>query len=166
VDWSSTTFNKWWQRRIDFNVRMEMFTDKIVQKTTLTAAQRIKIAGQVLRDAVVVNLSRPVRKYKSKITKRITVDPESRSKPGEFPRADTTRLKNDIYARHYPEQAMSRIGTTLLYGLVLETRLDRSFLRRTLNEQRARILLIVQGNSHAIAGLTETFQSLSDIDYY
>ena len=62
------------------------------------------------------------------------MDPGSRSKPGEFPKADTTRLMKDIFWR-MESKTSAIVGTTLDYGLFLETRMDRSFLRRTYREQ-------------------------------
>lgn len=96
---------------------------------------RVKLAALMLRDATVKNISRPVRKVKGPKSNRIQVDPMSRSKPGEFPKADTTRLIKDIFWRSTaPMEAI--VGTTLDYGLLLEVRMDRSFLRRTFNEKQ------------------------------
>jgi len=130
-------------------VRMQTYIDQVLTAKHRTVSQRVNIAGNFLRDRVVANLSRPVYKYRSSRTGRTAVAAESRSKPGEFPRADTTRLMKDIFHTHDSATATSRIGTTLLYGLVLETQLDRSFLRRTLNEIRAQLVLIVQGGGVA-----------------
>lgn len=156
-DYKAQTLNRWILRRENINVKLTMYVNKVVQKTNLTVAARVKIAGAIFRDAVVVNLSRPVRKLRrrskittadgaSQVVTRTYVDPESRSKPGEFPRADTTRLMKSIFHKHDEDTATSLIGTNLAYGLILETRLDRSFLRRTMNEKRAQILLIVRGH--------------------
>lgn len=157
AQYEAGTFLKWTQRRARVQVRVQLFIEKVLAKKKILVAQRVQIAGQFLRDMVVVNLSRPVRKIKrtrkltdaqgnvTRVT-RTVVDPDSRSKEGEFPRADTTRLMKDIFHKHFPELAESRIGTTLLYGLVLEYKLNRSFLRRTLNEMRQRMLLIIRGH--------------------
>jgi hypothetical protein len=53
----------------------------------------------------------------------------------------------DIFHVHDPSVPVSRIGTTLKYGLLLEVKLNRSFLRRTLMEMRAQVLLILQGGN-------------------
>jgi hypothetical protein len=100
---------------------------------------RVKLAALMLRDATVKNISKPVTKLVTRTARssfrRVRVDPNSRSKPGEFPRADTTRLMKDIFWRSVaPMEAI--VGTTLDYGLWLEIRLDRSFLRRTFKEQQ------------------------------
>jgi hypothetical protein len=144
AQFNATTLRNQQNRMLKFRVRVNLTVNKVVQNTRLTVAQRVKIAGQVLRDAVVINLSRPVRKFRGPKSKRIQVDPKSRSKPGEFPRADTTMLMKSIYHKHIPEQVVSRIGTPLGYGVVLEARMNRSFLRRTLREMRRDILLIVR----------------------
>jgi hypothetical protein len=152
------TLTRWLQARFRIETRVTMYIQKVVNKTTLTAGQRVRIAGQLLQDKTRVNLSRPVRKIRKtkwiydannqKVKFTATyVDPRSRSKPGEFPRADTTRLMKDIFHNHDPGGPVSRIGTTLKYGLLLEVKYNRSFLRRTLNEMRASILLILQGGN-------------------
>lgn len=131
---------------------------------------RLALAAMKLRDKVVVNISRPVTKIKRE-RKRHTetaggffkgqfkkgsggtfVDPKSRSKIGEFPKSDTTRLRKDIFASLATNQALRRtgkpaakktglantklfalVGTTLIYGAFHETH-GRSFLLRTLRE--------------------------------
>jgi hypothetical protein len=143
--YSWDTLARWDARRTKLSVRLQTYIDQVLTAKHRTLSQRVRIAGNFLQDRVVANLSRPVYKYRSSRTGRNTVAADSRSKPGEFPRADTTRLLKDIFHQHDPDTATSRVGTTLLYGLVLETQLDRSFLRRTLNEMRAQLILIIQG---------------------
>ena len=157
AQYEAETLARWNQKRGAVTVRVQLAVNKVLQNTTIKAAARVRLAGQLLLDAVRVNLSRPVRKIKRTYTKvdpttgtktkhtRIVVDRKSRSKPGEFPRADTTRLMKDVFHSHDPSVPVSRIGTTLDYGLFLEVKLNRSFLRRTLNEMRAELLLIIQG---------------------
>jgi hypothetical protein len=142
---NARTLANWTQKRLKFSVRLQLNIQRALNNSRLTLAQRVRLAGQFLRDAVVVNLSRPVRKYTGPISGRIQVDPKSRSEPGEFPRADTTRLMKDIFHKHYPEECLSRVGTTLKYGLILETRMDRSFLRRTLREKRRELFALIRG---------------------
>jgi hypothetical protein len=96
---------------------------------------RLKVAAQMVKDQTTRNISRPVLKYKGIRSGRIQVDPESRSKPGEFPKADTTRLMKDIFYEVLKEDH-AVVGTTLGYGLLLEVEMDRSFLRRTLTEMQ------------------------------
>lgn len=143
--YASSTLARWHSRRTSMDVKLQLTVDKVVNTMTLAAAKRVRIAGELLRDRIVVNLSRPVRKYKSRRTGRIAVDPASRSKPGEFPRADTTRLMKSIFHEHDAATATSRVGTNLKYGVILEFRMNRSFIRRTLNEIRSQLMLIVRG---------------------
>ena len=107
--------------------------DAVAAQIGKTMAQRLKAAAFIVKQQTQQNLSRPVLKYKGIRSNRIQVLPESRSKPGEFPRADTTRLKKDIFSQLVnPEKAV--VGTTLDYGVILEMKMNRSFLRRTLQE--------------------------------
>jgi hypothetical protein len=163
-EYEAETLTKWTGTRLRIETRIQSFIDKKLKQVNLTMAQRIKVATQFLRDAVAVNLSRPVRKIKkssvvvdpqtgSKTTKtRTVVDPASRSKRGEFPRADTTRLMKDIFTSISPDGLEGKVGTTLLYGLVLETKLDRSFLRRTMNERRSQIISILLHGENPLPG--------------
>lgn len=131
-------------RNARFYAKVEWFGDRVAQNIRIGMAQRIRLAVQLLRDKTVINISKPVRKYMGPISGRTQVDPASRSKPGEFPKADTTRLMKDVF---YEARGMEgRIGTTLDYGLILETKMDRSFLRRTMTEMRPTITrLLVSG---------------------
>jgi hypothetical protein len=153
AEYEAATLQKWTGSRLRVETRVKFFINDVLKKKNLSMAQRIKVATQLLRDKVATNLSRPVRKYKKdggrdssgKFLKgsKTFVDPQSRSKPGEFPRADTTRLMKDIFKSISDNGLEGRVGTTLKYGLILETRLDRSFLRRTLNEMRSDIIAIL-----------------------
>ena len=113
----------------------------INKHVNLHLTSRVKIAAEFLRGRVVRNISRPVFKFKNKAG-RTVVDPASRSKPGEFPKADTTRLMKDIFWKMEHKHS-AIIGTTLDYGLILETRMNRSFLRRSLNENLPTIRAIL-----------------------
>jgi len=102
---------------------------------------RVKLAAQLLRDKVVRNISRPVFKYTNSAG-HIAVDPDSRSKPGEFPKADTTRLMKDIFWQMRGEND-AVVGTTLDYGAYHELVSGRSFLVRTLREEQPMIKKIM-----------------------
>ena len=153
--YEAATLQKWMARRLKIDWRIKWFINETLKKRKLNIAQRLKVATQLLRDKIAVNLSRPVRKVKKSVRvkdpltgavstrTRTVVDPQSRSKRGEFPRADTTRLMKDIFYDVSPDGLMSRTGTSLKYGLVLEVRMDRSFIRRTFNEMRADIITIL-----------------------
>lgn len=121
-------------KRIQDQIRW--FGDKVQSGIKIGMSARLRIAGQLLRDITVVNISRPVTKIKGIRSGRMQVVPSSRSRRGEYPKADTTRLMKDVY---FEMRGKNRVivGTTLGYGLLLETRMSRSFLRRTLNENRS-----------------------------
>jgi hypothetical protein len=134
--YEANTLTRWLSARLKIETRVTLFIQKIVNKNTLNAAQRVRRTVKTLgADGTATRITKTV------------VDPNSRSKPGEFPRADTTRLMKDIFHVHDPSVPVSRIGTTLKYGLLLEVKLNRSFLRRTLMEMRAQVLLILQGGN-------------------
>jgi len=131
------------------NFRIEWFIDEIGNKIKLTAKQRVTLATEFLRNKIIENISKPVKKErrKSKKAGKVRTVVTERSKPGEFPRADTTRLRKSIFGvvKETPSGVFGYIGTPLDYGLILELKLDRSFLRRTFNEEWSRILAILNG---------------------
>jgi len=127
-------------------VRFEWFIEQVAQKVRISLRRRVAIAGQFLQSKVVQNISIPVRKS---ILGGHTVT-TVRSKKGEFPRADTTLLKNTIFnvVRTSGKDIVDAyIGTPLEYGLMLEVsrKMDRSFLLRTLNEERSNLVRIIDG---------------------
>jgi hypothetical protein len=131
-------------RRLRFDTRIIWLGEQVERGMQMTMRARVRLAAQLVRDKVVINLSTPVRKIPGRqgrnattgrFTRRRTkVDPASRSRPGEFPRADTTRLMKDIFYEVREGGMQAIVGTTLDYGLILETVMNRSFLRRTLDE--------------------------------
>lgn len=130
-------------RYIRFQTRLVWLADKLTQKVTWGMATRLRVACQLLRDKVVLNISYPVTKYKSKLTGRTVVDPASRSKPGQFPHADTTRLMKDVYWVVNDKALEGKVGTTLDYGLILELEMNRSFLIRTWQEMKQYVLSVL-----------------------
>jgi hypothetical protein len=144
VQFEEATLNRWMGLRFRFDTRLNLYIERIVQRTTLTVRQRVRMCGQFLLDRTRINLSRPVRKIKTKAG-RIAVDRASRSKRGEFPRADTTTLMKGIFLNMSEDGMIARVGTPHAYGLRLEVQMDRSFLRRSLNELREYFLIIIQG---------------------
>lgn len=141
-------------------VRIRWFIDEVCQQVRIPLKSRVKLATTYLMNRVVLNLSTPVRKIvsyslhakvaggKAKMVSRVRVDPASRSKPGEYPRADTTQLMKTIFTTYQePDDGSFAgfVGTPLDYGLVLEIRKQRSFLVRTLNEERPNIMKILTG---------------------
>lgn len=146
------------RRKIRFDTRLEFLGNAVERGLTMGLAARVRICAQLVRDKTVINLSTPVRKIRGGRTRnretgrfqtgRTRVDPASRSRPGEFPRADTTRLMKDVYYEVTATDGLTaRVGTTLDYGLLLETVMNRSFLRRTLDELRPQITRILTGPS-------------------
>jgi hypothetical protein len=123
------------QRVITADTQIEFFTRAIERQVNVGMDRRVKLAARLLRDKTAVNISLPVVKDENG---KVIV----RSKPGEMPRAETTRLMKDIFEERLGP-AWYRVGTTLDYGVILETMLDRSFLRRTLQELRSRIRRIL-----------------------
>jgi len=117
---------------------------------------RLRVASQLVKDQTKRNLSVPVLKYKGAFgtmeqdpktgkmrrVRRTQVLKESRSRRGEFPRADTTRLMKDVF-NEVISDTQAVVGTTLDYGLILETRMNRSFLRRTLQEMQSTVQRIL-----------------------
>jgi len=136
--------------RID--ARIEWFDDQVRQGVNMGMRTRVKLAAQLLRDKVVTNISIPVQMTKSRRTGLTVVVGASRSVAGEFPRADTKRLMKDIFWKDQTRGARIEaiVGTTLDYGLILETRMNRSFLVRTLRQMESRISnILLRGNGQS-----------------
>jgi hypothetical protein len=125
------------------SVEFESFVDDVSKRIDLTIRQRVTIAVNYLQDKIVKNISVPVTK--AVIRGRVVVT--QRSKPGEFPRADTTQLMKTVFwgVVEEPGTTMGYVGTPLWYGLELEMRMDRRFLTRTLDEERETITRILTG---------------------
>lgn len=139
------------RRMLRFDTRLDWYGDHVLHDINRGLDSRLKLCGQLLRDKVVLNISIPVVKEKSPLTGRIIVT--ERSQPGEFPRADTTRLMKDIFWEFHHEHGQSfvNVGTTLDYGLYLEMFMRRSFLRRTFLELAERLGFII-GSEDSPAG--------------
>jgi len=127
-------------------VRIEWRIKEVSQTVSIAMRERVKLATDFVKNRVVMNISRPVTKTKGKKSGRIVVS--NRSKKGEFPKADTVQLLRSIFG---VVKQSSRgvydgyIGTPLHYGLILETKMDRSFLKRTLLEERSKVIKILSG---------------------
>lgn len=161
-------------RHARVNARLVWYGEQVAKDIKIPLMGRVKLAAQLLRDKVVANVSRPVFKYKKKLTRgprkgqTVTkVLEDSRSKPGEFPKAETstlmrnivwqmesTNISNPIAQVLVPEQiqrqsaaAGAKLKTTLDYALALETseRLDRSFMLRTFNESEPILRNVITG---------------------
>lgn len=145
------------RRQQRFEQRLQWYGDRLAAGIEMNMEARMKLATQLLRDKVVINISVPVVKTAGK-DGRIRVT--ERSSPGEFPRADTTRLMKDIFNDTVVERNRVRgfVGTTLDYGLYLETspRLNRAFLVPTLNEMLPRLAQILGGPMNTVPGMRLT----------
>lgn len=108
-----------------FVIRDKEFTEAMKKKF----ARRVALAAEKVKNQVVLNISEPTREL-------------GPSKEGEFPHADTGRLRNSIFWRMQGELE-AIVGTNLFYGLVLEYSRNRSFLRRTMWEMRDEIIKIL-----------------------
>jgi hypothetical protein len=124
-------------RALDEKVRVEMYIDKVRKSLNITLRRRVQLATEYLKNNVIKNISTPVVRSKGP-RGGVVVE---RSKPGQFPRADTTQLMKTIFSDYGTEngQPVGYVGTPLDYGLILETVMDRSFLEKTLNRERQAI---------------------------
>ena len=127
------------------SARFEWFLDEVADKVRLTLKQRVTMATEHVKSKVVKNISRPVTKT---VGPRGGIVVTNRSKPGEFPKADTTMLMKTIFSNvevvnKYVVDGF--IGTPLDYGVILETRMNRSFLLRTLREEEGAIIRFING---------------------
>ena len=128
--------------------RLEWHGDKVRNHLDTCLEQRVHITTEFLKNNIVRNISIPVMKETGVRSGRMVVT--ERSKPGEFPRADAPLLMKTIFAvgpNREGNRIVGHVGTPLDYGAILETskRLDRSFLVRTLTENRSAIEKILTG---------------------
>lgn len=125
-------------------VRIEWFIENVTSKTAISMRNRMKIAVGFLQSKIVKNISRPVTKGIGPRGGRVVMN---RSKSGEFPKAETTQLMktvfNDVQVRGNVVEGF--VGTPLIYGLILEILLDRSFLKRTLEEETRTVTRLLTG---------------------
>ena len=119
--------------------RIESFVTQVTATIEMTMRQRVLIATNLVKNKVVKNISISVDRIGSVVV--------GRSKPGEFPRADTTQLMKTIFSDVVPVMGgyFGYIATPLDYGLKLEIEMNRSFLVRTLREESGKIRAILTG---------------------
>jgi hypothetical protein len=141
------------------NVRIEWFINELVSKVALSMDERVRLATELVKNKIIVNISRPVTKTVMKrksqgrnalgqyMAKGTYTRVSNRSKPGEFPKADTTQLMKTIFSdyRHIDGAPEGYVGTPLDYGIFLELKHDRSFMVRTLIEEHDKIMRILTG---------------------
>ncbi len=113
-------------------------------RITLTLDQRVKLATELVKSRMIKNISKAVVKETGPMGGIIVTQ---RSIAGEFPRADTTHLMKTIFSdtRRTIRGYEGFIGTPLDYGLILELKMKRSFLVRTLEENRTTVYSILMG---------------------
>ena len=124
-------------------VRWQWFTKQVVNNLNLTMRDRVRIATERLKSSIVKNISIGVTVGVGPKGGRVVTN---RSKPGEFPHAETAQLMRTIFSDIVNERDGSTngyVGTPLDYGLILETQMERSFLVRTLNEEATNLGLIL-----------------------
>jgi len=126
--------------------RLKWFGNAVARGVMDAIRPRAFFAGQYLQDKIKLNISIPVVKRTNPITGREEV--VQRSKPGEYPRLETGKLRASIF--HEVENITPMLinlivgvpaefgGESMEYGarLELSARLNRSFLLRTFNEER------------------------------
>ena len=128
----------------------QLFVDLVANAVDLTVKKRMRLATEWLKNKVVLNLSVPVVKQvvttRSGAKKTIVTE---RSKPGEFPRADTTVGMKTIIAEVKQEGTAidGYVGTPIDYMVTLELskRLNRKWLVRTFLEERKNIRRMLEG---------------------
>lgn len=126
-------------------VHLESFIDDFARRTDLTMSQRASVVAKYLQDKITRNISVPVVKAPSPRTGHIMV--VERSKPGEFPRADSSTLRRSIFwdAKQDGSRLSVFVGTPIGYAVPLELMMDRRFLTRTLDEERGTITRMLTG---------------------
>jgi hypothetical protein len=124
-------------------VRWEWFTQNVLDRVNLTMEQRVRLATAKLLSAVTKNISTAVTVGVGPRGGRVVT---GRSRPGEYPHAETTQLMKTLFSdvrRNQDGSVDGYVGTPLSYGLILETKMSRSFLVRTLNEESEKLGLIL-----------------------
>jgi hypothetical protein len=126
-------------------VRIQWFIKEVSATVAMTMKQRARLAAQHLKSKVVQNIPRPVTKGTGPRGGRVVTN---RSTSGEFPKAETTTLLKDIFdtvIESSPGVWDGIVGTPHSYGLILEIKMNRSFLVRTLREETLAISAILSG---------------------
>jgi len=126
-------------------VRIEWFIREVSDKVSMAMKQRVRLAAQYLKSKVVQNISRPVTKG---VGLRGGYCVTGRSKAGDYPKAETTQLLKTVFDGVFessPGVWDGFVGTPLDYGVILELRMNRSFLVRTLNEEQATVRRLLTG---------------------
>jgi len=110
-------------------VQVRWLGKQVTDKLEAEFDRRIQTLCEELRGRIVKNISVPTA----------TNGP---SRPGEFPHADTGRLRQTIFWKKVGKLRYV-LGTPLYYGMLHEFKTGRSFLRRTTIENQALIRRIL-----------------------
>lgn len=116
-------------------VQTQWFIKEVTDHVNITLRKRMRIAVNFLKDKIVLNIRKPVTKS---IGPRGGLVVTNRSKPGEFPKADTTQLMRTLLTEVRnvsPGVTDGFVGSPLDYSLFIELDINRSFLLRTFNEE-------------------------------
>lgn len=111
---------------------VKFYTREFISRVDSVMKKRVGLATSLLKGKVIFNIGIPVE--------RIT-GPKGgvkviRSEPGEYPRKDTGLLVATMMhgVKSSPGVSEGYVGTPLDYGVELEVKMNRSFLKRTLAE--------------------------------
>jgi len=105
--------------------------------------RRLLVAAALVQSAVVKNISDPVTKGTGPRGGQVIMN---RSVEGEYPKADTTNLMKQIIHgvdKNERGEVVGFVGTTVHYGLILETRMGRLMLASTLAEKASEVRAIL-----------------------
>lgn len=142
------------------NVKISWRIPEVTNVIAMAMRDRVRVATMHLLNRVTQNISRPVTKTPTMRIATRTVGGVTREKgsqytkvtdrsvAGEFPKADTTLLLTSLMTdvqETMPGCWDGFVGTPLDYGLMLELRMERQFLTRTLREEAPILASILGG---------------------
>lgn len=127
-------------------VRFKWYADEVLSKVRLAMKERLRLAAAFVHKKCVSNISKPVVVSKTKDGVRRVVE---RSTYGEYPRAEFGHLRRTLGhgVTKVDNDWAGYVSTPLVYGAILELwkPLDRTFMRRTLYEERESVNKILTG---------------------
>lgn len=121
--------------RVTVTSEIEWHTADLSRRARREMKKRMVKATDHLRRQTVKNISVPIT-IRTGVRGGTLIE---RSRPGEFPRAETRRLMRSIFSDVFVrgKNVYGIVGTTLDYGAILELKMDRSYLRRTMREENS-----------------------------
>jgi len=125
-------------------VEIQSFVEEVSKRVNMTLRQRVTTVAAFLQGQVVKGISVPVTKEVVGRRTRVT----ERSKPGEYPRADTTQLMKSIFwdvTEDVPGVILGHVGTPVWYSLPLELMMERQFMTRALEENYGNVVRMLTG---------------------